>query len=50
MQGSTQWLPKISSVRGPIVDAAITQQRMLEQIDVMGYKVEVIWLERHVPE
>ena len=23
---------------------------VLEQIDVMGYKIEVIWLERNVPE
>ena len=27
-----------------------SQTQLLEQIDVMGYNIEVIWLERHVPE
>ena len=38
-----------SSCSYPMV-GVVTRSKVLEQIDVMGYKVEVIWLERHVPE
>ena len=41
MEGPSQWLPKISSIRGPNLDAAITQQRIGHMTNVINFMHKV---------